>query len=188
MTRGVPTLHDTARPLLSTRDTCAQHGYEIFPLQLTVRTSHSPTLIPLVLGQAHRDDKLPWMIGDCSDFSHYTCAGEVAARARSSQFWRRKGVKKFSFVEGVLRLKRWEQFVEGALRLKRWEQLRRSHFDLKKCGRGKKVFTNFLWNAHIGLEVYINNMSRIWCVLTAVQLKQSRINRILRNAQWSTME
>jgi len=92
------------------------------------------------------------------------------------------------FVEGVLRLKRWEQFVEGALRLKRWEQLRRSHFDLKKCGRGKKVFTNFLWNAHIGLEVYINNMSRIWCVLTAVQLKQSRINRILRNAQWSTME
>jgi hypothetical protein len=83
MTRGVPILHDTARPLLSTRDTRAQHGYEIRPLQLTVRTPHSPTLISLVLGQARRDDDLPWTIDDCSDFSHYKCEGEVAARARS---------------------------------------------------------------------------------------------------------
>lgn len=83
MTLGVPNLHDTARPLLSTRDTRAQHGYEILPLQLIVRTSHFPTLISLVLGQAHRDDDLPWMIGNCSDFSHYMCAGEVALRARS---------------------------------------------------------------------------------------------------------
>jgi hypothetical protein len=83
MTRGVPTLHDTARPLLSTRDTRAQHGYEILPLQLTFRTPYSPTLTSLVLGQARQEDDLPWMIGDCSDFSHYTCVGEVAARARS---------------------------------------------------------------------------------------------------------
>lgn len=83
MTRGVPTLRDTARPLLSTRDTRSQHGYEILPLQLTVRIPHSTSLISLVPGQAYRDDDLPWMIGDCSDFSHYTCAGQVATRARS---------------------------------------------------------------------------------------------------------
>jgi hypothetical protein len=65
--------------------------------------------------------------------------------------------------------------------LERWEQLRLSQFDFKKCERGKKVFTNFLWNAHTGLEVYIHNTSRIWCDLTAVQLKQSGRNRILRS-------
>ena len=72
---GVLSLLDTARLLLSTRDTLSQHRYEIVPI---------PAESFSQLSTSHRDDEdLSRLAGK---FAHYTRAGAVAPHARSSQF------------------------------------------------------------------------------------------------------